>query len=100
MSAHVKSYTAESVLTSLGYEDALTAARQQVQMLLLGRKAHYEASIQQIQARWEHPMEELRSQYEALNVESFEADDDYLQWRWYQDALETVEAQLQAVREW
>lgn len=97
MSAQVKSYTTENVLTSLGYKDALTAARQQARMLLLGRKAHYEASIQQIEARWECPMEELRHQYEVIESEHFEADDDYLQWRWYQDALETVKDQLKSV---
>jgi hypothetical protein len=77
----------------------MVAARQQALMILLGRKAHYQAAMQQIQARWDCTFEELRSRYEAQNTEDFEADDDYLQWRWYLEALETVEAQLAAISE-
>jgi hypothetical protein len=99
MENHVRSYTTESVLTSLGYSDPMVAARQQALMILLGRKAHYQAAMQQIQARWDCTFEELRSRYEAQNTEDFEADDDYLQWRWYLEALETVEAQLAAISE-
>jgi hypothetical protein len=99
MENHVKSYTTESVLTALGYPDPMVAARQQALMILLGRKAHYQAAIQQIQARWDCTFEELRSRYEAQDIEDFEVDDDYLQWRWYLDALEAAEAQLAAITE-
>ncbi|MBX3001242.1 MAG: hypothetical protein KF893_22165 [Caldilineaceae bacterium] len=99
MENHVRSYTTESVLTALGYPDPLAAARQQALMILLGRKAHYQAAIQQIQARWDCTLEELRARYEAQDTEDFEADDDYLQWRWYLDAIEIVEAQLAAIAE-
>jgi hypothetical protein len=97
MGSHTKSYTTESVLTSLGYPDPMAAARQQALMILLGRKAHYQASIQQIQARWDCSLEELRTRYEEHHVEDFEVDDDYLQWQWYKDAIEIVEAQLAAI---
>jgi hypothetical protein len=99
MENHAKSYTTESVLTALGYPDPMAAARQQALMILLGRKAHYQASIQQIQAQRDCTLEELRSRYEAQDIEDFEVDDDYLEWRWYLEALETVEAQLAAITE-
>ena len=40
-------YTTEEILTALGYPDALTAARQQARMMLLGRLARYQAVVQQ-----------------------------------------------------
>ena len=45
MSIHVESITVQDVLTSLGFADPLVAARQQAQMILLGRLASYEASV-------------------------------------------------------
>jgi len=43
--------------------------------------------------------EELRACYTTQGSEDFAADDDYLQWQWYADAIETVKAQLSAVSE-
>ena len=90
-------YTAESVLNALGYPDAMSAARQQARMILLGRKAHYQAAIQEIRARWSCSLNELQIKYEVEGAENFDADDDYLQWQWYTNAIETVEAQLAAI---
>ncbi len=99
MSTSVKSYTTESILASLGYPDPLVAARQHARMILLGRLARYQAAIRQLEAKWGCTLEELRVRYIAQGSEDFEADDDYLQWRWYADAVETVNAQLAALSE-
>jgi hypothetical protein len=99
MSISVKSYTTESILASLGYSDPLAAARQHARMILLGRLARYQAAIRQLEAKWGCTLEELRARYTVHGSEDFAADDDYLQWQWYADAVETVNAQLAALAE-
>ena len=86
--------TMESVLSSLGYTDPMDAARQQARMLLLGRLSRYEVIIQQIESRQEKDFEDLHRSYEAQGSENWVADDDYLTWQWYRDAIESVKAQL------
>jgi hypothetical protein len=99
MSTSVKSYTTESILASLGYPDPLVAARQHARMILLGRLARYQAAIRQLEVKWGCTLEELRARYTAQGSENFAADDDYLQWQWYTDTVETVNAQLAALSE-
>jgi hypothetical protein len=99
MNTSIKSYTTESILISLGYPDPLVAARQHARMILLGRLARYQAAIRRLEAKWDCTLEDLRARYTALGSEDFEADDDYLQWQWYADAVETVNAQLAVVSE-
>lgn len=77
MSAH--SYTAESVLASLGYSDPLEAARQYARIILLGRLAHYQAVLQQFEHKWKCTLADLRTRYEAKDEEDPIADDDYLE---------------------
>lgn len=97
MEIPTKSYTTESVLTSLGYADPLVAARQQARMILLGRRSRYQTAIQQLEDQWRCSLENMRARYEAEGSEDFAADDDYLQWQWYNDALEHVNSQLDAI---
>lgn len=97
MDTPVKSYTTESILASLGYSDPLVAARQQARMILRGRLARYQATVQEMETRWNCSLESMRARYAEQNQEDFAADDDYLQWQWYADAIETVKAQLHAI---
>jgi hypothetical protein len=97
MQAAITSYTTESILATLGYPNPLAAARQQARMMLLGRLARYQATIQQFERTQGSTLEEMRSRYEMQGQEDFEADDDYLEWQWYTDAAETVQAQLAAL---
>jgi hypothetical protein len=90
-------YTTESVLASLGYADPLDAARQQARMILLGRKARYEARIQSLEAKWGCSVADMRVRYTLEGQENFEADDDYVQWQWYLDALASLDAQIAAI---
>jgi hypothetical protein len=99
MHTSTQSHTIEGILATLGYPDPLAAARQQARMILLGRLARYQAAIQQLEARWGCTLEELRARYTAQGSEDSAADDDYLQWQWYADAIETVNAQLAALSE-
>ena len=99
MSTPVKSYTTESIFAALGYPDPLAAARQHARMILLGRLARYQAAIRELEVKWDCTLEELRARYTAHGSEDFAADDDYLQWQWYADAVETVNAQLAALSE-
>ncbi len=99
METSAKSYTTESILATLGYPDPLVAARQQARMILLGRLARYQAAIQQLEAKWGCTLEEMRARYTAQGNEDFAADDDYLQWQWYTDAVEMINAQLAAISE-
>ena len=99
MHTSVRSYTTESVLATLGYPDPLVAARQHARMILLGRLARYQAAIRQLEVEWGCTLEDLRARYTAQGSEDFAADDDYLQWQWYADAVETVNAQLTAISE-
>ena len=99
MHTSVRSYTTESVLATLGYPDPLVAARQHARMILLGRLARYQAAIRELEGEWGCTLEDLRARYTAQGSEDFAADDDYLQWQWYADAVETVNAQLTAISE-
>ncbi|MBN2391007.1 MAG: hypothetical protein JXR84_09795 [Anaerolineae bacterium] len=90
-------YTAESVLASLGYADPLDAARQQARMILLGRRARYEARIQSLETKWGCSVADMRARYMLEGQEDFEADDDYVQWQWYLDALASLDAQIAAI---
>ena len=99
MSTGIKSYTTKSILASLGYSDPLVAARQHARMILLGRLARYQAAIRRSEAKWGCTLDDLRARYTAQGSEDFEADDDYLQWQWYVDAIEAINAQLEALAE-
>jgi len=99
MHTTVKSYSIESILATLGYPDPLVAARQHARMILLGRLARYQAIIRELEVKWGCTLEDLRARYTAHGSEDFEADDDYLQWQWYADAIKTVNAQLTAISE-
>ena len=90
-------YTTEDILIALGYPDALTAARQQARMMLLGRLARYQAVVQQFEQRWGCTLDEMRARYNLENQEDFTTDDDYLDWQWYIDAANTVQGQLSAL---
>ena len=91
------SYTAEGILTSLGYPDPLVAARQHARMILLGRQARYQAAMRGLETKWGCTLGELRARYLARDSEDFAADDDYVQCQWYADAAQTIEAQLAAL---
>ena len=93
----MQSYTTENILAALGYPDPLIAARQQARMILLGRLARYQAAIRQIENLWGETLAEARAHYMAENREDFAADDAYLDWQWYHDAIEAIEAQLAVI---
>ena len=87
-------YTTDQVFASLGYPDPMVAARQQARMILLGRRSRYQAEMRQIAQKWGCTLEELRARYTDQDNEDFESDDDYVQWQWFADATEAVDAQL------
>jgi len=90
-------YTTEKVLASLGYADPMDAARHQARMILLGRRARYEARIRSLASKWGCSVSDMRARYELQGQEDFEADDDYVQWQWYVDALSVLDAQIAAL---
>ena len=87
-------YTTEDILIALGYPDPLAAACQQARMMLLGRLARYQTMIQQFERRWGCTLEDMRVRYNLEGQENFEADDDYVDWQWYADAVASVQSQL------
>ncbi len=99
MQTVTQTYTTETIFTSLGYPDPMTAARQQARMILLGRRSRYQADIQKMEAKWNCTLEEMRQRYTALGSEDFDVDDDYVQWQWYADAIEAINAQLAVLAE-
>jgi len=99
MSTATQTYTTRSILASLGYSDPMAAARQQGRMILLGRRAHYQAEIRRLEKKWGRTLAEMRAGYEAPGSEDFAADDDYVQWQWLTDAVEAINAQLTVLGE-
>ncbi len=97
MQAIKTGYTTESILASLGYPDPLSAARQQARMMLLGRLTRYQINIQQFERKWGCTLDDMRARYARQGGETFEADDDFLEWQWVADAFETIKRQLAAV---
>lgn len=90
-------HTVNSILKSLGYPDPIIAARQQGQMILLGRLAHYQAARQQLESKWGLTLTQMQQQYQQEGHEEFEVDDDYVQWQWYAEAIANIESQLQVL---
>ncbi len=97
MSIQVESMTVQDVLTSLGFANPLVAARQQAQMILLGRLARYEAEVRQMEVKWGVPLAEMERRYNEVGYEDPEVDDDYLLWLWYTEAVESVQSKLLVV---
>ncbi len=97
MTTTTTAYTSEKIIKSLGYDDPMDAARQQARMILLGRRARYEAEIHKLSKKWGTSLKELRSQYETVGEESFRRDDDYLTWQWYEDAIKHIDKQLEVL---
>ena len=81
----------------LGYPNPLAAARQQARMLLLGRLARFQAAIRQFEQIWGCTLDDMRTRYEQLGIEDSAVDDAYLEWKWYAEAVETVQEQLAAI---
>lgn len=61
---------------------------------LLDRLTRYQAEVEQLQSKWGVTLEEMAARYHAVGVEDFESDDDYLQWRWYGEAISSIQAKL------
>lgn len=91
------SQTVDEILQALGYPDPMMAAREQGRMILYGRLARYRAELQRLAHKWGTTLPELAQKYEEQGQEDFAADDDYLDWRWYTDAVRAVERQLSAL---
>jgi hypothetical protein len=87
----------DEILKSLGYPDPMMAARQQGRMVLYGRLSRYQAAMQQLAHKWGKSLAEMQQQYEQEGAEDFSADDDYAEWRWYDEAVQRIEAQLAAL---
>jgi hypothetical protein len=90
-------YTVDSILKSLGYVDPMMAARQQARMILLGKKARYQAEIQQLESRWGLSLSQMLKKYQQKGEEDFTTDDDYIQWQWYTDAVTAIDSQLEVL---
>ena len=74
----------------------MIAARQQARMVLLGRQARYQAEIQLLKSKW-GTFTQLQQKYEQIGMEDFAADDAYLQWKWYADAADAIDSQLETL---
>lgn len=75
----------------------MMAARQQARMILLGKKARYQAEIQQLESKWGLSLAQMQQKYQQVGVEDFIADDDYIQWQWYADAVAAIDEQLEVL---
>jgi hypothetical protein len=40
----------------------------------------------------------MRARYEREGYENFEADDAFLEWQWYAEAVEAIQTQLKALK--
>lgn len=63
-------------------------------MMLLGRLTRFQAGVQQHERTWGCSLEEMRERYEQPGHENFEVDDAYLEWQWYADAVDTIQAHM------
>jgi hypothetical protein len=76
----------------------MMAARQQARMMLLGRLTRFQSLIQQFERTWGCTLDEMRASYEREGYENFEADDAFLEWQWYAEAVEAIQMQLKALK--
>lgn len=90
-------YTVDNILKSLGYVDPMMAARQQARMILLGKKTRYQVEILQLESKWGLSLTQMQQKHQRVSVEDFTADDDYIQWQWYVDAVAVIDEQLKVL---
>lgn len=62
---------------------------------LLVKMVRYQFAIQQLETKWNCKFEELETRYTLEGTEDFDADDDYLLWQWYMNAIYTIKPQIQ-----
>lgn len=61
---------------------------------LLRRLAGFQTAVQRFEQTWGCSLDEMRQRYEMVGREDSEADDAYLEWQWYADAVESLQVEF------
>jgi hypothetical protein len=88
--------TSETILGQLGFKNLKSFVKSQTLMILLAKIDKYEAEARRFEKKYEIGFEGFEKKLEAQeDKEIFEEEDDYLDWRFSIEALNTLRKQKQ-----
>ena len=81
----------EAIVNQLGFKDLRSFVKNQVLFILMAKIDKYEAENKRFEAKYHMPFKAFQGKIEGLqNEEVFTEDDDYLDWRFATEAIESL----------
>lgn len=86
----------ESIVAQFGFKDLKSFIKNQALLMLMAKIEKYEAENKHFEAKYSMPYEDFRAKIESReNEEIFEEDDDFLDWRFANEAVNRLLRQKQ-----
>jgi hypothetical protein len=83
--------TSEAIITQLGFKDIKSFIKNQALMIILAKLDKYESENSFFEKKYLMTFEEFQKNIQAqTKTENFEEEDDYLDWRFTREALESL----------
>ncbi|MBN1905393.1 MAG: hypothetical protein JW927_09870 [Deltaproteobacteria bacterium] len=83
--------TSEAIITQLGYKDIKSFIKNQALMIILAKLDKYESENSFFEKKYLMTFDEFQKKIQAQEKrENFEEEDDYLDWRFVREALESL----------
>jgi hypothetical protein len=83
--------TSEAIITQLGFKDIKTFIKNQALMMILAKLDKYESENRFFEKKYLMSFEEFQKKIKGHEkIENFEEEDDYLDWRFAREALESL----------
>ena len=91
--------TSEAIITQLGFKDIKSFIKNQALMMILAKLDKYESENKFFERKYLVSFEEFQKKIqEQQEIENFEEEDDYLDWRFAREALESLEKKKQDIK--
>jgi hypothetical protein len=88
--------TSEAILSQLGFKSLKSFVKSQTLLILLAKIDKYEAEAKRFEKKYGIDFEHFKKKIEAQkDIEIFDEEDDYLDWRFSIEALSTIKKQKQ-----
>ncbi len=86
--------TSEAIVSQFGYEDLKSFVKKQALLIVLSKMEKYRTENKRFETKYAMDFESFREKIESLeNEEVFSAADDYLDWRFAEEALNRLKRQ-------
>ncbi|MCP4665388.1 MAG: hypothetical protein GY849_03390 [Deltaproteobacteria bacterium] len=84
----------ESIVTQLGFKDLKSFVKNQALLMVMARMEKYEAEDKHFEAKYRMDFRKFQKKIEGIeNKEVFAEEDDYLDWRFANEALDRLRRQ-------